>query len=195
MENDSTSLHRLIKEKLQHGSQDFVITEELKALFSLLGCQHAKIVVFSQSHILMYTDIQCKCGKNGQAWYRAGHATNIVEVLIPNEPHIPRDNDLGFECMKVWIVGYGCSFLQPGYQYVHSCSVPCTGQILTPKFFCFESTLCNIFLPKRKKIIIRPIYKISDSMETLLSILLQKHPKVYKFGNPNFPLGLMMVLH
>ena len=38
MENDSTSLHRLIKEKLQHGSQDFVITEELKALFSLLGC-------------------------------------------------------------------------------------------------------------------------------------------------------------
>ena len=38
----------------------------------------------------------------------------LEELLIPNEPHIPRDNDLGFECMKVWIVGYGCYFLQPG---------------------------------------------------------------------------------
>ena len=70
-----------------------------------------------------------------------GHAAHIVEVLIPNEPHIPRDNDLGFECMKVWIVGYGCSFLQPGKLLV------CTQ--LFNSMHRIDS--CNIFLPKRKK--------------------------------------------
>ena len=70
-----------------------------------------------------------------------GHAAHIVEVLIPNEPHIPRDNDLGFECMKVWIVGYGFSFLQPGKLLV------------CPQLFISMHRIdsCNIFLPKRKK--------------------------------------------
>ena len=41
---------------------------------------------------------------------------------------------------------------------------------------------------KEKKIIIRPIYKISDSMETLLSILLPKTPKNVQIWQPQFSL-------
>ena len=83
-----------------------------------------------------------------------GHAAHIVEVLIPNEPHIPRDNDLGFECMKVWIVGYGRSFLQPGkllvcpqlFSSIHRIDSYPQNLAVIDKFLGHDIVLCQHFV-------------------------------------------------
>ena len=125
---------------------------------------------------------------------------HIVEVLIPNEPHIPRDNDLGFECMKVWIVGYGFSFLQAGkllvcpqlFSSMHRIDSYSKILALIDKFLRHDIVQSQHFVIfsylKEKKILIRPRYKISDSMETLLSILLPKTPKNVQIWQPKFSL-------
>ena len=55
MENDSASLHRLIKEKLQHGSQNFVIKEELKAFFRVLACKDSSVSMVPYSNVYGHT--------------------------------------------------------------------------------------------------------------------------------------------
>ena len=82
------------------------------------------------------------------------HGIHSREVLIPNEPHIPRDNDLGFECMKVWIVGYGRSFLQPGkllvcpqlFSSIHRIDSYPKNLAVIDKFLGHDIVLCQHFV-------------------------------------------------